>query len=81
MTILHDFSPSGLCGNLLHFYHSHSHFLKMKVTQDSKARTSVLFGKIMSNLKPLFSGRYEESRKGTFEGFFKSGSWVTLLGM
>ena len=41
------------------------------MTQDSKARTSVLFRKIMSNLKPFFSGRYEGSTKGTFEGFFR----------
>ena len=35
----------------------------------------------MSNLKPFFSGRYEGSTKGTFEGFLGCGSWVTLLEM
>ena len=35
----------------------------------------------MSNLKPFFSGRYEESPKRTFEGYLGCGSWVTLLEM
>ena len=35
----------------------------------------------MSNLKPFSSGVYEESTKGTFEGYLGCGSWVTLLGM
>ena len=38
------------------------------MTQDSKARTSVLFRKIMSNLKPFFSGRHEGSTKRHFGG-------------
>ena len=69
--MFHDFSPSSFCCNLLQFYHSHSHFLKMKVTQDSKAHTSLLFRKIILNLKPFFSRRYESSTKGTFEGFIE----------
>ena len=42
---------------------------------------SVLFRKMISNLKPYFSWRCERSSKGTFEGFSKCGSWVKLLGM
>ena len=56
-------------------------FLRTKTTQGWKAHTSVLFRKIMSNLKTFFSGRYEGSTKGTFENFLKCGSWVTLLEM
>ena len=56
-------------------------FLKIKTTQGSRPHTSVLFRKIMSNLKPFFSGRYEESTKGTFGGVLGRGSWVTLLEM
>ena len=67
--ILHDFSPSGLCGNMLHFYHSHSYFLKTKVTQDSKARTSVLFKKIILNLKPFSLGDMKEAQKALLRGF------------
>ena len=36
---------------------------------------------MMLNLKPFFSGRYEESTKGTFEGCLGCGLWVILLGM
>ena len=35
----------------------------------------------MLNVKPSFSGRYEESTKGTFEGYLGCGSWVTVFGM
>ena len=41
----------------------------------------MLFKKIMSNLKPFFSGRYEGSTEGIFEGFLGCGLWVTLFGM
>ena len=41
----------------------------------------MLFRKMISNLKPFFSRRYERCTKGTFKGFLGCGSWVTLLGM
>ena len=36
----------------------------------------MLFRKIMSNLKPFFSGRHEGSTKGTFEGLL--GVWCMI---
>ena len=41
----------------------------------------MLFRKIMLNLKPFFSGRYEESTKGTCERVLGCGSWMTLVEM
>ena len=74
-----NFSPTGLRGNLLQFYHSHCYLLKKQMTQGSKARTQMLFEKMMLNLKPFFSERYQGSKEGTFEGFSKGCSWVKLF--